>query len=325
MKNIAVLAWWDSSEHDVSLHSAENIISTLKTIEKENNYQIFLIECSWISRKYTSENWKSFEIDKNDFSLNLDWSKIFFDFAYIIIHWNPWENGKIQWYLDMMRVPYSTWWVLNSSVGFNKHISKVILQYYWVQSPQWILLYKWDKVDESKIIDILWLPLFIKPNEWWSSFWISKVKNENELLGAIEKAFSEWNQVIIEHAVSWREFTCGVFDNWTEIIPLPITEIVTDNEFFDYEAKYLWKSKEITPAEIDEKTRKQIRDTSVLVYRKLNCKWIVRIDYIYSEWVLYFLEINLTPWMTNTSLIPQQLRAWWYSLSEIIKNQIEKQ
>ena len=324
MKNIAVMAWWDSSEHDVSLRSAENIVSTLKTIAKENNYRIFLIECSWINWVYISEDWKKFEVDKNDFSLNLNWERINFNFAYIIIHWTPWENGKMQWYLDMMNVPYSTWWVLNSSIWFNKHASKVLLQSYWVKAPKWILLYQWAPVSSDEIVENLWLPVFVKPNEWWSSFWITKVKTKEDLLCAIDKAFSQWSQVIIEQALIGREFTCWVAEIDWEITPLPVTEIKTNREFFDYEAKYLWNSQEITPADINEELKNYIWNTSKLIYCKMNCKWIVRIDYIYSEGVLYFIEINLTPGMTDSSLIPQQLSVWGYSLEKIIKTQIEQ-
>ena len=321
MKNIAVMAWWDSSEFDVSLKSADNIVKSLLQIEE---YKVFLIVCKWSIRTYKMEDGEEILVNKDDFSLTISWKRIFFDFVYIIIHWAPWENWKLQWYLDMMNVPYSTWWVLNMAIWFNKFASKLVLQYYGILSPKWLCVNKWEKYDESNIISRLWLPVFVKPNEWWSSFWITKVKVIWELKLAIDKAFGEGNSVIIEEAIDGREFTCWLFEENGVITVLPITEIQTEREFFDYEAKYLWDSKEITPADISQELGDLIKDTSCNIYRKLGCKWIVRIDYIYNAWKLYFIEINLTPWMTSSSLVPQQINACWLSLSQIIKNQIEQ-
>lgn len=324
MKNIAVIAWWDSSEHDVSLKSAENIILTLEAISEENNYKVFPIILSWKKRTFTDKNWASFEMDKNDFSLTLNGDKIYFDFAYIIIHWTPWEDWRLQWYLDMMHIPYSTWWVLNTSIWFNKAVSKSVLAPYGVLSPKGLLISKDEHIDEQYIIENLGLPLFVKPNEWWSSFWVTKVKDREMLKDAIKKAFIECNEVLIESCIGWREFTCGILSYNGKIITLPITEIKTNNEFFDYNAKYLWLSEEITPADIDDNLKHLIQDTSTIIYKKMNCRGIVRIDYIYDDKNLYFLEINLTPWMTKASLVPQQLKVGWYYLSEIIKSQIEE-
>ena len=319
MKNIAVMAWWDSSEYEVSLKSAQNIIKALSSIEW---YRIFLIDCKWKSWFYEWED-KKFQIDKNDFSLTFHEEKINFDFVYIVIHGAPWENWKLQWYLDMMNIPYSTWGVLNTSMWFNKNMSKLILQSYWILSPKWVCIQKWDSYKENEIISELWLPLFVKPNEWGSSFWITKVKKSEDLSNAIEKAWLECEYVLIEEAVEWREFTCGLFEQDWVIIVLPITEIKTNQEFFDYNAKYLWNSQEITPADIQLELKILRENTSRIIYKKLQCRWIVRIDYIYSTWKLYFLEINLTPWMTDASLVPQQIEVCWLSLPEILKKEIE--
>lgn len=321
MKNIAIMAWWDSSEYEVSLKSAENINKALLEL---GEYRTFLIVCKWKSWLYIKEDCTEVQIDKNDFSLMVDWEKIFFNFVYITIHWTPWENWKIQWYLDMMGIPYSTWWVLNTSIWFNKCISKLIVKSAWVLSPKWICIKKWDKYDEGQIVSDLWLPLFVKPNEWWSSFWITKVKNLKDLRAGIEKAFSEWECVLIEEAIEWREFTCWLFGLKDDVIVLPITEIQTTQEFFDYDAKYLWNSYEITPADIPSNVKILIEETSRTIYKELDCKWIVRIDYIYKDWKLYFLEVNLTPWMTDASLVPQQIKVSWLSLSNVLKNQIEE-
>ena len=321
MRNIAVKAWWDSSEYKVSFKSANNIINALSEI---NEYHVFLISCKWSVWSYKDETGNVLELNKNDFSVVVKWEKIKFDFVYITIHWTPWENWKLQWYLDMMNIPYSTWWVLNTAMWFNKYVSKLVVQSYWVSCPKWVCINRWEKYDETEIISGLWLPVFVKPNEWWSSFGITKVKEGVDLKYAIDKAFSEWDSIVIEEAVEWKEFTCWLFKTGNVVTILPITEIQTDEEFFNYEAKYLWNSNEITPAEISSDLKAEIENTSAMIYEKLNCNWIVRIDYIYSDWKLYFLEINLTPWMTDWSLVPQQLRAYWLLLSDVLKKQIEE-
>ena len=321
MRNIAVMAWWDSSEYEVSLKSANNIVSALSEI---NEYCVFLISCKWNIRSYVDETWSLFEVDKNDFSITIGQEKITFDFVYITIHGTPWENWKLQWYLDMMNVPYSTWWVLNTSIWFNKYASKVFLQSYGILSPKWICMNKWEWYDEKSIISELWLPLFVKPNEWWSSFGISKVSEKSDFKRAVEKAFSECDNIVIEEAIDWKELTCWLFKFARWITVLPITEIQTNEEFFNYKAKYLWDSKEITPAIISEDSKKKIEDTSRIIYDKMGCRWIVRIDYILKDWELYFLEINLTPWMTDGSLVPQQIKVAWLSLSGVLEELIDK-
>lgn len=320
MRNIAVIAWWDSSEYEVSLKSADNICDALSWIEW---CRVFLVICRWKKWVYKMEDWGSVEVDKNDFSLIINSEKIFLDYAYITIHWTPWENWEIQWYFDILWVPYSTWWVLNTSIWFNKFFSKNIVETCGINTPKWICIKKWDIIDESIIVSELWLPLFVKPNEWWSSFWVTKVKERNSLRIAIDKAFIECDNVIIEEAVNWREFTCWLYKCGWKINVLPITEIITNQEFFDYDAKYLWNSKEVTPANIPDDLKSLIEETSIKAYEKLNCRWIVRIDYIYDGKNLYFLEVNLTPWMTQASLVPQQIRAWWQTLTGVLKDIIE--
>ena len=321
MKNIAVIAWGDSSEYEVSLKSAKNICDALSWV---NGYRIFPIICKWRNWVYEMEDWSQVKVDKNDFSLIVGAEKIFLDYAYITIHWIPWENWEIQWYFDILWVPYSTWWVLNTSIWFDKFFCKTIVQICGINIPKWICIKKWDNIDENIIISELWLPLFVKPNEWWSSFWITKVKEGDSLRFAIDKAFRECNNVIIEEAVNWREFTCWLYKSKWKINVLPITEIITNQEFFDYDAKYLWNSKEVTPAKILDDLKDLIEKTSVKVYERLNCNWIVRIDYIYDGEKLYFLEVNLTPWMTQASLVPQQIRACWLTLTEVLMDIIEK-
>lgn len=321
MKNIAVIAWGDSSEYEVSLQSAKNICDALSWIKE---YRVFPIICKWKKWIYEIGGGSSIEVDKNDFSLVIGSEKTFLDYAYITIHWTPGENGEIQWYFDILGIHYSTWWVLNTSIWFNKYFSKTIVQTCDICTPKWIYIEKWNEIDESIIISELWLPLFVKPNEWGSSFWITKVKEENLLRAAIEKAFTESDNILIEEAVSWREFTCGLYRSKWKINVLPITEIIPDQEFFDYNAKYKWDSKEVTPANIPEDLKNLIEITSIKAYEKLNCRWIVRIDYIYDGERLYFLEVNLTPWMTQASLVPQQIKAGWMTLTQVLTDIIER-
>ena len=321
MKNIAIIAWGDSSEYEVSLQSAKNICDALSWISE---YRIFLIICKWRKWICEIEGGISIEVDKNDFSLVIGFEKIFLDYAYITIHWIPWENGEIQWYFDILGIPYSTWWVLNASIWFDKYFSKTIVQTCDILTPKSIYIRKWNEIDENIIVSELWLPLFVKPNEWGSSFWITKVKEEKLLRAAIDKAFTESDDVLIEEAVNWREFTCGLYRSKWKINVLPITEIIPDQEFFDYNAKYKWDSKEVTPAVISGDLKSFIEKTSIKVYEKLNCRWIVRIDYICDGEKLYFLEINLTPWMTKVSLVPQQIKAGWMTLTQVLTDIIER-
>ena len=321
MKNIAVMAWWDSSEYEVSLKSAKNIVNALSEIKE---YRTFLVLCKWNLWIYKTDDGNPIEVNKNDFSIILENEQIKFDYAYITIHWAPWENWKLQWYFDIIGIPYSTGSVLNAAMWFDKYASKIFLQSYDILSPRWICIKKWEEYNEHDIISKLWLPLFVKPNEWWSSFGISKVKEEESLRYAIEGAFDECKSVIIEEAVDGREFTCWLFRSNSGVVVLPITEIQTEEDFFNYKAKYLWYSKEITPAQIPEELKMKIENTSRMIYEKMGCEWIVRIDYIFQNWKLYFLEINITPWMTNSSLVPQQIRAGWLLLSDVLKEFIDK-
>ena len=315
MKNIAVIAWGDSSEYEVSLKSAKNICDALSWV---NEYRIFPIICKWKRWVYETEYWEFVDVDKNEFSLMIGAEKVFLDYAYITIHWTPGENWEIQWYFDILGIPYSTWWVLNTSIWFDKFFSKTIVQTCGIDVPKWIYIKKWNEIDENIIISELWLPLFVKPNEWWSSFWVTKVKEEKSLKFAIDKALMECDNVIIEEAINWREFTCWLYKSKWRINVLPITEIITNQEFFNYEAKYKWNSEEITPATMPEDLKNLIKETSIKAYEKLNCNWIVRIDYIYDGRKLYFLEVNLTPWMTQASLVPQQIKACWLTLTEVL-------
>ena len=311
--NIAILAGGDSSESVISLQSAEQIRQQLDK-EKYNTYTVFVKGDEWT---VTSDLFCDTIVNKNDFSFNFEGKKIKFDFALIAIHGTPGEDGKLQAYFDMLKIPYSTSDVLTSAVTFNKYFCKAVLNYEGIISAKAKLIRKGENINYNDIIEYCGLPCFVKPNAGGSSFGISKVKNEKELPDAINKALKEDDEVIIEEFIAGTEVTCGVMEINGKITALPVTEIVSENEFFDYEAKYSGKSKEITPARISEEQTKAVQNLSEKIYQKLNCKGVVRIDYIINKENVNFIEINTVPGMSRESIIPQQLKYFGISVSEM--------
>ena len=252
-----------------------------------------------------------------------------FDCAYITIHGTPGEDGKLQSYFDIIGLAYTSCDVLCSSLTFNKYFCNTYLKQKEISVANSLMLRKQDKIDIKSIIETIGLPCFVKPNEGGSSFGISKVKTESELIPAIQKAFKESDQVIIEQFKKGREITSGLVKVNNKEYIFPLTEIKSPNEFFDYKAKYDdKKTKEITPAEINEELTKECKELSSKIYDYLNCKGLVRIDYILHEGKFNFLEINTSPGMSAASLVPQQVKEYGLSftnlLSEIIEEAIEK-
>jgi D-alanine-D-alanine ligase len=319
MKNIAVVAGGNSSEHEISLKSSELIMSAIDR-QKFNPFLIVIKGAKWVVRR---ENSEETDIDKNDFSFTDNGKKISFDCVYVIIHGTPGEDGKLQGYFDMIQMPYSTCDVLASALSFNKFACKSYLATAGVFMPKGIQVLKGEEIDIDSIVKTLGLPVFVKPNEGGSSFGISKVKAATDLQTAIDKAFEEDKSVIVEEFIEGRELTCGMMKTNDRELLFPITEIISQNEFFDYDAKYNGQSQEITPAKISEEAAHLVYDVSSLIYNKMRCKGLVRIDYIYSRGKLYFLEINIAPGMTEQSLVPQQIRATGETLTNVITLQIE--
>ncbi|MDR2651042.1 MAG: D-alanine--D-alanine ligase [Prevotellaceae bacterium] len=319
MKNIAIVAGGNSSEHEISLKSANQIMSAIDK-QKYNPFLIVIKGSEWIVRQNDK---KEINIDKNDFSFIDGGTKITFDCAYVTIHGTPGEDGKLQGYFEMIRLPYSTCDVLTSALSFNKFACKSYLATAGICMPKGIQILKGEKIDADDIVRNLGLPVFVKPNEGGSSFGISKVKSANDLQSAVDKAFKEDKSVIIEEFIEGLELTCGMMKTADKELLFPITEIVSQNEFFDYDAKYNGQSKEITPANISEEVMHLVYDVSSLIYDKMQCKGLVRIDYIYSRGKLYFLEINIAPGMTAQSLVPQQICSMGETLTNIITLQIE--
>lgn len=322
-KNIALLAGGYSGEYVISLQSAETIERHLDT----KRYRVFKIIVTREGFHYTQDG-RPYQVDLNDFSITLPEGKILFEAAFIAIHGTPGEDGRLQGYLDMIGLPYTTCSSIVSALTFNKSFcNKVVKDFGVVHIASSAHLIKGEPYSLGAIMEELKLPVFVKPNESGSSLGVSKVKAVEDLLPAIEKAFREDKEVLIEEFISGRELTIGVYRVKGKLVTLPPTEIVSKNEFFDYEAKYTTGvTDEITPAPIPESLREQLEQKAAAIYRLLNCRGIVRMDFIWQqpEEKLYFLEVNTMPGQSANSLIPQQVRAAGLSLSEFYNSLLEE-
>lgn len=320
-KNIALLAGGNSGEAEISYKSAsiieQNIDDTLFI-----TYKISILQKDW---HYTDKEGIAYQIDKNDFSLNINGNKIVFDCVFIAIHGTPGEDGMLQGYLDLLRIPYTTCDHTTSAITFNKSYCNKIVQSYGINTANSVHLFSHLPYNTGYILNDISLPCFVKPNNGGSSIGMSKVTRAEDLKDAIEKAFKEDHQVIIEEFIKGKELTCGMINTKTGLIVFPITQIISENEYFDYEAKYQGKSKEVTPAEVDETLANKVKSTSAYLYNKLNCKGIVRFDYIYKEETeeLFFLEVNTVPGQSAESIVPQQARAMGMSIKKLYTLLIE--
>jgi len=307
-QNIALVAGGFTGEYEVSINSARNIKNCLDAA-KYKVYTILITRDSW----FYEENGKRFEIDKNDFSLTINGEKISFKFAFITIHGTPGEDGKMQGYFDMLGIRYNTCDATTSAITMNKAYTKAIVAgIHGLHSARSIQLFKGDAHDMAAIAGRLRFPLFIKPNNGGSSVGMSKVHNVAGLHDAFERAFKEDHQVLVEEFIKGREFSIGIARLDGHIKVLPPTEIITKKEFFDYEAKYTaGASEEITPADLPAEKLTEIGEIVTEAYLRLNCKGMVRIDFILLEGTneFYFIEVNTTPGQSSASLIPQQVRA----------------
>lgn len=320
MKHIAIVAGGDSSEVVVSLKSANGI----KSFIDETKYKttiVTIIGDEWLAKVSDT---KSYVIDKNDFSYTVDGEKQKFDFAYITIHGTPGENGILQGYFDLIGLKYSCCGVLAAALSFNKFACNQYLKNFGAKVANSMLVSPGTIVDPAQVVENLGLPCFIKSNVGGSSFGVTKVKEEAQILPAIEKAFAEGGDVIIESFLKGTEITCGMYKTHEKTVVFPITEVVPENEFFDYDAKYNGQVSEITPARISDELTKQVQEETKRYYDILGCKGIVRIDYIITEdGVPHVLEANTTPGMTPTSFIPQQVRAAGIDIRDVMSDIIE--
>lgn len=313
VRNIALLTGGDSSEWQIALQGAENIGNALDR-SRYTPYTIVLRNGHWT---YTAPDGTKSELDRNDFTLPVAGRKIKLDYALIVIHGTPGEDGRLQGYLDMMGIPYSSCGFVSSVLTFDKAACKRAVAGSGIHLAKEILLNKTSEIDPAAIIAELGLPLFVKPNASGSSFGVTKVKKQNELLPAITEAFKESDQVLMEEFIEGHEISCGVMIAGGKEYIFPITELVCQSEFFDYKAKYQGFSNEITPADLPEAIRKEVNRLTLIAYKRLNCRGVVRIDFIVKGETPYMIEINTIPGMSSHSIIPQQAAAMGMSLTEL--------
>ena len=319
-KNIAVVTGGFSSEQEVSLRSAQFVFQSIDS-SKFNPVLVEITSADWF---VFTENGQKVLVDKTDFSFTQNGEKVKFEYAYVIIHGTPGENGLLQGYFDMLQIPYSCCGVLSAALTFNKFACNQYLKGFGVSVAESILLRKGQTVASEVVAEQIAFPCFIKSNVGGSSYGCSKVNNLDEVQPAIELAFAEGDEVIIEAFLSGKEFTCGIYKTTQKTLVLPITEIIPKNEFFDYDAKYKGEVEEITPARISDDLRDRMQAITSHVYDILNCKGIVRVDYIVSpEGNIQLLEVNTIPGMTATSFIPQQLAAANLSVTDTLSEIIE--
>ena len=321
-KKIAIIAGGDSSEIVISLKSAEGLYSFIDK-DKYDLYIATIKKGEWSVRLADGEQ---VPIDKNDFSFLEKGQKQHFDFAYITIHGTPGEDGRLQAYFDMIDMPYSSCGMLASTITFNKFVCNQYLHNFGVKIAKSIHLFKGQEVSNEEVVQRLGLPVFVKPNDGGSSFGVTKVKNESDIQPAIEKAFKEGKEVVIESFISGTEVTCGCYKTDKVTRLLPITEVVTKNEFFDFDAKYNGQVKEITPARISQELTEKVQSETSRIYDILGAKGLIRVDYIIPEdGEPVLLEINTTPGMTATSFIPQQVRAAGLDIKDVMTEIIENE
>ncbi len=321
-RNIAVVAGGDSSEYIVSVKSGANVLKAI-------NPDLFT---PWLVR-IKGEEWIVFDgaekiadIDKSDFSFSVNGTKYRFEYAYIIIHGTPGEDGTLQGYFEMLKIPYSSCDVQSSALTFNKYFCNNYLRSFGIPMANSVRLIKGEKYSAAQIVESLGLPLFVKPSAGGSSFGVTKVKKGEDLVEAVNKALDESPETIIEQFIDGKEFTCGVVKIGAQKLVFPVTEVIPANEFFDYDSKYMpGMADEITPARISEALTLKVQTLSAQIYDLCNCKGIVRIDYILKGDIFYFLEVNTVPGMTETSFIPQQIKAMGLNLTDLLTDIINSE
>ena len=314
MKKVAVIEGGYSKEKAISIKSAKKVFDNLDRTKLEPT-RVLIDENEWTA--YDEEG--KYSIDKNDFSYIKNGEKQNFEYAFIVIHGTPGEDGKLQGYLDMVGVPYNTSSSAIMALTFQKFHCNQFLKNFGINVPEAVLIKPEDAIDERQIIEKVKLPCFVKPTDGGSSFGVTKVKKENDLLPAIKEAFSHGSEVTIEENIEGREVTCGVYRDSKGIKALPITEIISENEYFDYDAKYHGKSKEVTPAELTDLMTNEIQSLTKEIYGILGMKGIVRVDYIVNDGgILFLIEINSVPGMSKESIVPQMASALNIKLSSIL-------
>ncbi len=320
MKNIAVIMGGYSNEAEVSLKSGSVVINHLD----KSKYKGFAVHITKEKWEYVNDNNERFSIDKNDFSVNVNGKKITFDCVFNAIHGTPGEDGYLQAYLKLIGIPLTGCSMYASALTFNKRDMLSVLKPYGIPCAKSFSLNKGDIFNTSEIIEKVGIPCFVKANKSGSSLGVYKVNEENQLSEAIENAFEYDNEILIESYLKGTEVSVGVITYKGETIVLPITEIIPDKDFFDYEAKYLGKSQEITPARISEELKEKVNTVALRIYKLLQMKGFSRSEFIIVDNIPHLLEMNTTPGLSEASILPQQARAAGISLSELFENAIEE-
>lgn len=331
-KKIAIVCGGDSSEHDVSLRSAQGLYSFFD----KDRYEVFIVAIKGLDWNVDLGDGTTSRIDLNDFSFMNNGQKTFFDYAYITIHGTPGENGILQGYFELIGIPYSTSGVLVEAMTFDKFVLNQYLRGYGVTVADSLLIRKGyeEVVSDDEVEERIGMPCFVKPAADGSSFGVSKVKNKDQLAPAIRKAMLESSDVMVESFIEGTEISIGCYKTREKTVVFPATEVVTSNEFFDYDAKYNGQVKEITPARINDDTARRVAELTSHIYDILHCNGIIRIDYIISKGKgkdgqgvdkINLLEINTTPGMTLTSFIPQQVKAAGLKMSDVLTDIVENQ
>ena len=323
-RTIAIVCGGNSSEYGVSLRSAQGLYSFF---DKER-YNVYIVVIKGNRWEVNLNDVTTTPIDKNDFSFKENGKLVMFDYAYITIHGTPGENGILQGYFELIHLPYSTSGVLVEALTFDKFVLNQYLRSYGVSVAESLLIRKGyeELVSDDEIEERIGMPCFVKPAADGSSFGVSKVKNKDQLAPAIRKAMMESPEVMVESFLEGTEITQGIYKTKEKTVLLPITEVVTSNEFFDYDAKYNSQVDEITPARISEELTERVGKITSHIYDILHCNGIIRIDYIISkEGKISMLEVNTTPGMTATSFIPQQVRAAGLDIKDVLTDIVENQ
>jgi D-alanine-D-alanine ligase len=320
--NIAFVTGGYSTEAVISYKSALTIEKNVDR-DKFNVYKIDITPQGWY---YEGDNGVKIAVDRQDFSLTINGKKLTFDAVLIGIHGTPGEDGKLQGYFDLTGLPYTSCDSATSALTFNKRYTVAVAAFAGINVAKSVHIFKDNPATLEEILNQVSLPVFVKPNNGGSSIGMSKVDKAADLCGALEKAFKEDDQILVEEFIAGREFTIGVFKSTKGIITLPITEVRSKKDFFDYEAKYEGLSEEITPARVDESIAQKVRSTARKIYELFNCRGVIRIDFIYNEakQAVYMLEINTVPGQSEASIVPQQVRAMGWTLKDFYTALIEE-
>ncbi len=325
-KNIAVITGGEASEVGISLKSAEVVCKHLNK-DKYNVFKVVIEGADWYVDR---NNPVKLKIDKNDFSFTIEGHKITFDCVFMAIHGTPAEDGKLQGYFDLLHIPYNACGLLQAALTFDKVRCKEYLAQYGIKTGKAVLLSKAEISNSNDLFSVaskgaeIGFPVFVKPNKNGSSYGVSKVTKHEDLLGAVENAFEYDDEILVEEYLQGTEVTCGIITINGRVTALPLTEIRSKNEFFDYKAKYEGDSNEITPAEIDSTLAKKIQETSISIYKKLNFKGMCRIDYIIKGSDYYMLEVNSIPGLSEESIVPKQAGCMGMSLEELFGSSVEE-